>query len=60
MTVSNSTIQAEGLTDFFKNLDKKGLNVSKNGKKTYWRTQDEPWKLLQILLQQQFLGILKI
>ena len=29
MTVSDITIQAEGLGDFFKNLGKKGLNVSK-------------------------------
>ena len=30
MIVSDSVIQAEGLGDFFKNLGKKGLNVSKN------------------------------
>ena len=29
MIVSNNVIQAEGLGDFFKNLGKKGLNVSK-------------------------------
>ena len=29
MIVSDNTIQAEGLEDFFKNLGKKGLNVSK-------------------------------
>ena len=29
MTVSDSTIQAEGFGDFFKNLGRKGLNVSK-------------------------------
>ena len=29
MTVSDNTIQAEGLGDFFKNLGKNGLNVSK-------------------------------
>ena len=29
MIVSDNTIQAEGLGDFFKNLGKKGLNVSK-------------------------------
>ena len=29
MIVSDNTIQAEGLDDFFKNLSKKGLNVSK-------------------------------
>ena len=29
MTVSDDTIKAEGLDDFFKNLGKKGLNVPK-------------------------------
>ena len=29
MTVSDNTIKAEGLGDFFKNIGKKGLNVSK-------------------------------
>ena len=29
MTVSDNTIKAEGLGDFFKNLGKKGFNVSK-------------------------------
>ena len=29
MIVSDNTIQAEGLGNFFKNLSKKGLNVSK-------------------------------
>ena len=29
MMVSDNVIQAEGLVNFFKNLGKKGLNVSK-------------------------------
>ena len=29
MTVSDNTIKAEGLGDFFKNLGKRGINVSK-------------------------------
>ena len=29
MTISDDTIKAEGLGNVFKNLDKKGLNVSK-------------------------------
>ena len=29
MTVSDNTIKSEGLGDFFKNLGKKGLNISK-------------------------------
>ena len=34
MIVSDNTIKAEGLCDLFKNLGKKGLNVSKkDGKK---------------------------
>ena len=33
MTVTDYTIEAEDLSDFFKNLGKKGLNVSKTGKK---------------------------
>ena len=35
MTVSDDTIKAEGLGDFFKNLGKKGLNVSKKMAKTF-------------------------
>ena len=35
MTVSDDTIKAEGLGDFFKNLGKKGLNVSKRMAKTF-------------------------
>ena len=34
MTVSDNTIKAEGLADFFGNLGKKGLNVSKKISKT--------------------------
>ena len=34
MTVSDNTIEAENLGDFFKNLGKNGLNVSNFGKKT--------------------------
>ena len=34
MTVSDNTIQAEGLRDFFKNLGKKGFKcIEKDGKK---------------------------
>ena len=34
MIVSDNTIKAEGLADFFKNLGKKGLSVSKRWQKT--------------------------
>ena len=33
MTISDNTISAEGLGDFFKNLGKKGRNVSKKVQK---------------------------
>ena len=42
LTVSDNTIKAEGLGDFFKNLGKEGLNVSKKWQKTLYPTQDEP------------------
>ena len=42
MTVSDNTIKAEGLGDFFKNLGKKGLNVSKKMAKMFYPIQDEP------------------
>ena len=35
MIVSNYTIEAERLGDFFKNLGKKGLSVSKKIAKTF-------------------------
>ena len=35
MTVSDDTIKAESLSDFFKNSGKKGLNESKRWQKTY-------------------------
>ena len=37
MIVSNNVIQAEGLGDFFKNLGKKGLKVSKKVAKNVLR-----------------------
>ena len=42
MTVSDNTIKAEGYGDFFKNLGKKGLNVSKKWQKTYYVILGEP------------------
>ena len=41
MIVSDNTIKAENLGDFFKNLGEKGLNVSKKMAKNVI-TQDEP------------------
>ena len=42
MTVSDNTIKAEGLGDFFNNLNKKGVNVSKKMAKNVLKTQYEP------------------
>ena len=58
MISSENTIAAEGPSDFFKNLDKKGLIVSKKGQKTFQITQDEPW-LIQTLLVHLLLESLK-
>ena len=42
MTVSDKTILAEGLGDFFRNLGEKGLNVSeKNCKKHFKKILEE-------------------
>ena len=59
MTVSDNTIKAEHLRDFFTNLAKKGLNISKEMAKKFLKTLDEPWILQQTLLQRQLLEILK-
>ena len=40
MTVSDDTIKAEGLGNFFKNLGKKGLNVSKKMAKNVLSNQE--------------------
>ena len=51
MIVSDDTIQAEGLGDFFKNLGKKGLNVSKEmAKNVLKKTPVELSKLVQTLV----------
>ena len=41
VTVSDNTIQAEGLADFVKTLGKKGPIVSKRWQKTFYPTQDD-------------------
>ena len=45
MIVSDNVIQAEGLCDFFKNLGKKGLNVSKKMAKNVLK---KPGRALEI------------
>ena len=45
MTVSDNTILAEGLVDFFENLGKKGLNISKKMAKNIWK---KPGRALEI------------
>ena len=55
MSVSDNTIQVEGLGDFFKSFGKKGLKVSKTMAKNILKTQDELWIIHQTLLLQMFL-----
>ena len=50
MIVSDNVIQAKGLGDFFKNLGKKGLNVSKKMAKNVLKTPEELSKLVQTLV----------
>ena len=59
MTVSD-TIQAEALSDFFKNLGKKGPNASKKWLKMISETFHERWISQQTLLQQLQTEILKM
>ena len=60
MIVSDNTIQAEGLGDFFKNLGKKGLKYQKRWQKMFLKILVELWILQRTLLQQQLLEILKM
>ena len=41
MSVSHNTIQAEGLSDFFKNMTRKRLTVSKNMAKNVLKIRAE-------------------
>ena len=50
MTVGDNTIQVEGFGDFFKNLGKKGLNVSKNMAQNVLKILKELWKLWKLML----------
>ena len=45
MVVSDKTVQAERLDDFFKNLGKKGLNVSKKMAKNFLKN---PGRALEV------------
>ena len=60
MIVSDNTIQAERLSDFFKNLGKKSLMYQKRWQKTYSKNLAELWILQRTLLQQQLPEILKM
>ena len=42
MTLSDNTIKAESLGDFFKKMGRKGLNVTKKLAKNVLRNHDEP------------------
>ena len=43
MIVSNNTIQAEGLNDFFKNLGKSSFKIGKKIAKNVLKNLHEPW-----------------
>ena len=58
MTVSDNTILAEALGDFFKNLGKKGLNEKKLAQNVL-KTQVKPGILQQTMLVQLLLETLK-
>ena len=60
MTVSNNTtIAAESLAEFFKNVGKKGPNVSKKRAKSFQKVLEELWKWEQTLVLHLHLGALK-
>ena len=50
ITVSDNTIPAEGLSDFFKNLGKKHLMCQTTWLKMFWKILEELWKLEQTLV----------
>ena len=60
MTVSDNTIEAEGLSDFFKNLGKTSVKVGKKLAKNVLKILHEPWILLQTLLVQLQVDLLKM
>ena len=59
MTVSESTKQAEGLGSFFKILGRISAKVVKKLATNVIKIQGELWKLLQTLLPQLQLKVLK-
>ena len=60
MTVSDNIVKSESLGDFFKNLGKKGFNVSKKMAKMYSKTLAGLLISQQILLQQQQVETMKM
>ena len=59
MVVSDNVIQAENLGDFFKNLGKKGLNVSKKMAENVLSNPGRALDLSAKIAQQVFLKFLK-
>ena len=51
MIVSDNMIQAEGLGDFFKNLGKKGLNISKKMSKKHIK---QSWTSLRFNMKNSY------
>ena len=60
MTAGDSTIQAEGNSDFFQEFSKKGPNVSEKMAKIDSKNLAELLISQQILIQQLLLEILKM
>ena len=56
MTVSHKTILAEGLSDFFKNLAKKGSNISKRMARNVLRDPGGAFDNTALVLVQLLLG----
>ena len=56
MTVSDITIQVDGLGSFIKNLERISAEAGKKLATNVQKIQAELWKLLQTMLQQLYLG----
>ena len=51
MTVSDNTITAEGLGNFFKSRGMKGINASKKMAKMFKKLPEELWRLVLTVVQ---------
>ena len=60
MIVTDNTIKAEGLSSFFKNLEKLSAKSGKKLATNVLKIRDERWKSEQTLLPQQQVEIQKM